>query len=74
MNSEYGFVWTLGLFCVGALIAFIVTGITNCENGSKWAAKCEQAGGIASEYRVLRGKVSESERLCIKREQVIEVQ
>jgi len=38
-----------------------------------WAAKCEQAGGVPSKYSTMVGKTSHSERLCIKKENVVEV-
>jgi hypothetical protein len=45
----------------------------SAENESAWAAKCEQAGGIASKYSTMVGKTTHSERLCIKKENVVEV-
>ena len=40
---------------------------------SIWATKCEQAGGVPSRYSRMVGKVHQSERLCIKKENVVEV-
>ena len=39
-----------------------------------WTTKCEQAGGVASKYETMVGKTSHSERLCIKKENVVEVE
>ena len=40
---------------------------------SIWATKCEQAGGVPSRYSTMVGKVHQSERLCIKKDNVVEV-
>jgi hypothetical protein len=45
----------------------------SAEYEGVWAAKCEQAGGIASKYSTMVGKTTHSERLCIKKENVVEV-
>ncbi len=44
------------------------------EHEAVWAAKCEQAGGIASKYSTMVGKTTHSERLCIKKENVVEME
>ena len=44
------------------------------EQEGVWAAKCEQAGGMPSKYHTMVGKTSHSERLCIKKENVVEVE
>ena len=44
------------------------------EQEGLWAAKCEQAGGVPSKYHTMVGKVSHDERLCIKKENVVEVE
>ena len=46
----------------------------SAEYEAVWAAKCEQAGGIASKYFTMVGKTTYSERLCIKKENVVEVE
>ena len=46
----------------------------SAEYEAVWAAKCEQAGGIASKYSTMVGKTSHSERLCIKKENVVEME
>lgn len=34
---------------------------------------CTQAGGVPSKYETMVGKTSHSERLCIKKENIVEV-
>jgi len=46
----------------------------SAEYEAVWAAKCEQAGGIASKYSTMIGKTTHSERLCIKKENVVEME
>jgi hypothetical protein len=54
------------------LTAVLIIGV-GLYNEAIWAAKCEQAGGIPSKYHTMVGKTSHSERLCIKKENVVEV-
>jgi len=65
------------MFLVFVVITVLIIGgwlyLYHAEYEGIWAAKCEQAGGVPSKYSTMIGKTSHSERLCIKKENVVEV-
>ena len=63
---------------MGPLIVFLiwlfVVGIPYAlENERQFVEACTQAGGVPSTYNTMIGKTSVSERLCIKKENIVEV-
>lgn len=39
----------------------------------RFVESCTQAGGVPSKYETMVGKTSHSERLCIKKENIVEI-
>ena len=63
---------------MGPLIVFLiwlfVVGIPYAlENKRQFVEACTQAGGVPSKYETMVGKTSVSERLCIKKENIVEI-
>lgn len=65
------------MFLVFVVITVLIIGgwlyLYHAEYEGIWAAKCEHAGGVPSKYETMVGKTHHSERLCIKKENVVEV-
>jgi hypothetical protein len=43
------------------------------EQENKFTQECIAKGGVPSKYSTMAGKTSRSERLCIKKENIVEV-
>lgn len=64
---------------MGPLIVFLiwlfVVGIPYAlENERQFVEACTQAGGVPSKYETMIGKTNYSERLCIKKDNIVEVE
>ena len=75
MNDDFmtGMFWVTTLVCVLLVGGCLYLAVLSAEQESIWAAKCEQVGGVPSKYHTMIGKTSHDERLCIKKENVMEV-
>lgn len=70
---EY-FLWTLMALVIMFLVwAFTIELPNSLENERQFVEACTQAGGVPSKYETMVGKTSHSERLCIKKENIVEV-
>jgi len=58
-----------------AFLAFIffVALPNSIDYERQFVEACTQAGGVPSKYETMVGKTSHSERLCIKKENIVEV-
>lgn len=77
MNSwvdiEYFLVGLCGAFVLFLIWVFVVGLPASLENERQFIEACTQAGGVPSKYETMVGKTSQSERLCIKKENIVEV-
>lgn len=73
-SYELKIILTCSAICTVIIVGGLYLAAWSAENEGIWAAKCEQAGGMPSKYRTMVGKTSHSERLCIKKENVVEVE
>lgn len=70
---EY-FLWTLTALTIIFLVFVLTVGIpSSIENERQFVAACTEAGGVPSKYETMAGKTSQSERLCIKKENIVEI-
>ena len=65
-------------FVTGLCILFVIwvasVGLPcSIEAERQFVEACTQAGGVPSKYETMVGKTSHSERLCIKKENIVEV-
>ena len=63
---------------MGPLIVFLiwlfVVGLPYAlENERQFVEACTQAGGVPSKYETMIGKTNYSERLCIKKDNIVEI-
>lgn len=72
-SYEIKILLTCSVLCVAIIGGGLYLAGLSAEYEGIWAAKCEQAGGVPSKYSTMVGKTSHSERLCIKKENVVEV-
>jgi hypothetical protein len=70
--SDYLFWGTVGLGAI-FIICLIAAIPSALENERQFIANCTARGGIPSMYETVIGKTSQSERLCIKKENVVEL-
>lgn len=74
MSTIEHFLWTLMASLIMFLVWVFAVGIPAClENERQFVEACTQAGGVPSKYETMVGKTSHSERLCIKKENIVEV-
>ena len=73
-SYELKIIWVCIAVCTAIIVGGLYLAAWSAENEGIWAAKCEQAGGVPSKYHTMVGKTSHSERLCIKKENVVEVE
>lgn len=75
MYAKTGFEYFLDgmiIFLCMSLVALIFLGLPlACKNESDFMEACIQAGGVPSKYSTMGGKASE--RLCIKKENIVEL-
>jgi len=70
---EY-FLWTLMALVSMLLVWALAVALPNSlEYERQFVEACTQAGGVPSKYETMVGKTSHSERLCIKKENIVEV-
>lgn len=69
----YILVFLVVVLIVAAIFIAPYLGWKSHKQEETWATKCEQAGGVPSKYHVLFNRGSQGERICIKKESVIEV-
>lgn len=62
------------LISVGIIAIVLVIDTPRREAAALWDYKCEESGGIPSKYETTVNKTHHSERLCIKRESVVEIE
>ena len=70
---EY-FLWTLTALSIMFVVVVFAVGLpASIEYERQFVAACTQAGGVPSKYETMVGKTSHSERLCIKKENIVEI-
>ena len=70
---EY-FIWGVIIVLMAILVWVFAVGLPmSLENERQFAEACTQAGGVPSKYETMVGKTSVSERLCIKKENIVEI-
>lgn len=66
--------WTLTALSIMFVVWVLAVALpASIENERQFVAACTQAGGAPSKYETMVGKTSHSERLCIKKENIVEV-
>jgi hypothetical protein len=73
MNEDYAPLYITILFAILIIGGGLFFATLSAEQESIWATKCEMIGGVPSKYRTMVGKTSHEERLCIKKENILEV-
>ena len=70
---EY-FIWGVIIVLMAILVWVFAVGLPmSLENKRRFVEACTQAGGVPSNYNTMIGKTSVSERLCIKKENIVEI-
>ena len=70
---EY-FLWALTALSIMFVVVVFAVGLpASKEYERQFVAACTQAGGVPSKYETMVGKTSHSERLCIKKENIVEI-
>ena len=70
---EYFLIGILAVLVMFTVWVFAVGIPASLENERQFVEACTQAGGVPSKYETMVGKTSHSERLCIKKENIVEV-
>jgi len=70
---EYFLIGLLAVLAMFIVWVFAVGLPASLEYERQFVAACTQAGGVPSKYETMVGKTSHSERLCIKKENIVEV-
>lgn len=66
--------WTLTALSIMFVVWVLAVALPDSiEYERQFVAACTQAGGVPSKYETMVGKTSYSERLCIKKENIVEV-
>lgn len=66
--------WTLTALSIMFVVWVLAVALPDSiEYERQFVAACTQAGGVPSKYETMVGKTSHSERLCIKKENIVEV-
>jgi len=72
--EDYVFWLFMGPFIVFMIWLFGVGIPYAIENERQFVEACTQAGGVPSKYETMIGKTNYSERLCIKKDNIVEVE
>jgi hypothetical protein len=59
------------LFLIGLIFIAVPMSI---QNEREFVAACTAKGGVPSKYETMVGKTSQSERLCIKKDNIVELE
>lgn len=66
--------WTLTALSIMFIVWVLAVALpASLKYERQFVAACTQAGGVPSKYKTMVGKTSHSERLCIKKENIVEV-
>lgn len=66
--------WTLTALSIMFVVWVLAVALPDSiEYERQFVAACTQAGGVPSKYETMVGKTSHSERLCIKKENIVEI-
>ena len=67
--------WTLTALSIMFVVWVLAVALPDSiENERQFVEACTQAGGAPSKYETMVGKTSHSERLCIKKENIVEIE
>lgn len=70
---EYFLIGLLATVVMFLIFVFAVALPASIEYERQFVESCTQAGGVPSKYETMVGKTSHSERLCIKKENIVEI-
>lgn len=70
---EYFLIGLLAVLAMFIVWVFAIGLPISIEHERQFVAACTQAGGVPSKYETMVGKTSHSERLCIKKENIVEI-
>lgn len=70
---EYFLIGLLAVLVMFTVWVFAVRLPASIEYERQFVEACTQAGGVPSKYEATIGKTSYGERLCIKKENIVEV-
>ncbi len=65
--------WGATIVSVIFLVVLLSLIPATMEQENKFTQECIAKGGVPSKYSTMAGKTSRSERLCIKKENIVEV-